>query len=319
MKTRKGLGSMAMVVLIALAGVGVFVGAQQLGLLSAAGGEDTGISDDLLGTTADVDAKAKDVGDTSSPDVAVPVSLYQVMDDGSEEFITSGTTNSDGSRTSLTGLTVGESFASYYGVDNATYYGDRDPATESERITAEVARSEGEVNSVAAAGNIGLTVFDEDDSKLSDGGSVTVGSGDTYRFERMRVAVNAENEHYNFGNVYINDTQLSNVDEWRIDGASTMDVPEKLSEDTYGAAFDLGEAGDLTSGESPSVPANEQLEFGQIELDMEDGADPSGDVQICTDDQALTKGDNDDIRQDVEDDSDADLGQAAQCFTVTIS
>lgn len=274
------------------------------------------IPDNIEGEDANVDAKAQDVADSSQPNVAAPVDLYAV--DGDEEFINTATTNKDGSRVSISGLSVTESFAAYYAVGNSSFYGDRDPATEGDIVDAKTVRSEGEVYTIAASGDADVSIYDNSDSDVS-GGSVTVGSGETYNFEKIRARADGENIAWNVEYVYVNDTQLSNVDEWRLDGATKMDsVPEHLSDD-YSVAFRLDEAGDLTAGEAPTLEEFDKIEPGQLALDMEDGNDPSGDVQVAVDDAAMFKNDAEQVEQGSEDSSDNDVGLAEQTVTVTIN
>lgn len=272
------------------------------------------IPGDIVGEDANVDAKAVDAADSSSPSVAVPVDLY----DSEGEFINSATTNSDGSRQSVSGLTVGESYAAFYGVDNSTYYADRDPGTGSELIDAKTVRSNGQVHSILAGGDASVSIYDSDNSDVS-AGSVTVGSGETYTFEKIRARANAEDVSWNAEYVYINDSELSGVDEWRLDGASEIDVPDKLDSTVYSHAFQLGQAGDLTAGEAPTLGAFEKIEPGQLSLDMESGQNPAGDVDVCVDDAATFKNDADQVEQGAEDQDGNDVGLSSQCVTVTVS
>lgn len=326
-KMANGTRNMLLTILGAVLLIDLFTGS--IGLLSAVGvgtfsaadtgGEvqtQSGIPDAILGEDADVDTRAKDVEDASSVTRAVPVDIYSVNDAGDETFENSGVTNGDGSRASVSGVQVGESYSAYYGVGNSSVYADRDPSSGERLMNQKSQNSDGQVYEIVTGGNLGLSLFDEDDNSLSSG--VSVGSGETYRFEKMRVSVNTEGAAHNLEYVYINDTHLSGVDEFRIDDGEEIAEPDKLASE-FSTAFKLNEGGDLLQGEAPSIRSNEDVEFGQIELDMESGNDPSGKIEICVDDHATFKNDDDMPQNGAEDQDSNDVGLSKQCFTQTIN
>lgn len=275
-------------------------------------GEDgeAAVNPEIAGQSADVAVRAEDVTGDTPTDVAVNADLYD--SEGSD--ISTGTTNADGTRVDLTGLTAGEEYAVFFGVEDSGYYGDRQPNQGSELIDKLTVRQTGEVHDAVSTGNLETTIYDENGDTTT---SVTVDSGETYSFDRAKVRVGAEAKTYNWDYVYINDTQLSGVDEWRIDGATEVDVPEKLSDD-YNVAFRVDKAGDLMSGGEPALSQFESASTGQIDLDMESGQNPSGDVVFSFDDSAMFKDGSGAVQQSNEDESDSDVGVGKVDATVTI-
>jgi hypothetical protein len=300
---------------LAIIGVGaILVGTGTINNpLSGATGpaDDQMVNPEIEGQSADVAVRAENVAGETPSDVSVNADLYSAEG----EDISTATTNNDGTRVDLTGLTAGENYHVFFGVEDSGYYGDRQPNTGDNLINQLTVRETGEVYQAVGTSNLETTVYDEDGSSTT---SVTVDSGETYSFDRMRVRVGAEARTHNFNYVYINDTELSGVDEWRISGATEIDVPEKLSDD-YSHAFRVGEAGDLMSGEEPALSQFESAETGQIDLDMESGQDPSGDVVISVDDSAMYKDGSGDVQQGAEDESDSDVGVSAVDTTITVS
>lgn len=269
---------------------------------------------ELKGESADVKVKATDKANESTPAVGVNVEAFAVESDGAETYLSSVTTNSDGTRKAISDYIVGDVFK-VYAVDSS-YYGAVAPDQDGRIVDAKTERANLNVYGHVSTSDVTQTLYDSDGSSST---SITIDSGETYNAEKFRVRADAEDVSYNYEYLYFNTTNIDNeLDEVRVDGATRLDsVPDKLSDD-FGAAFKLGQAGDLTAGEKPSLMAFDKHEAGQIQFDMESGKNPSGEIEICSDDAALYKNSDDQIMQGGEDNNGNDVGVSMVCKQITI-
>lgn len=300
---------------IAVAGLAVmaFGTGDFLGSVGQGPSDDAEVNPEIAGQAADIDVVAKDVADSSSPAVSAPADLYQAS---SGEYVTSGTTNADGSRTTLTGLVAGDVFKVHFGAENADYYGDVAPSTEGQLVDSLVKRADGQVYETIASSNVETTFYDADGNSAT---SITIGSGETYSAERMKVRAGAESVAYNYEYLYFNTSKIdASLDDIRVDGATQVDVPERLSSD-FTHAFKVDQAGNLVAGEEPALMAYDSFDTGQIEFDMESGQDPAGTIEIVADDAATYRDVDGTVKQGHSDENDNDVGVSTVTQEITIN
>jgi hypothetical protein len=269
------------------------------------------ITEDNCGDTRDVQMKATDRADSATPQIEVDSYLYEGSDvtSGSGAFVAT-TTLSNSGLTGVSGLRVGDQYSAVAYNDTYPY---ANPVTQ---VLGVDDRAALDAWTNTGSSNVGTTFFDEDDSSAT---TITINSGETYVAEGLRVSAGAEDTAYNAHVLTFNMSQISgSIDEVRVQGADAIDEPNNYAsafQDTH-VAFD---SGDLLAGEEPLLGAHEKMASNAIEFDMQDGQDPSGEIQVCVDDLALYQADDDSTQQGLEDDNNNDVGSSKACQKITIN
>lgn len=194
------IGVLAVVGLLAFGGTGqtVFTGGN-------GDGDGTGTGSNVEGRAATLSVGAENVYADNSPDVATEVYVQNPQG----EWVIEGENISASGRTDLTDGIVVDTTGEYQIVGFDSTYGSVAGAI-GKAITSEAAGLDVEVYEYSDS--VDLTLYDENgDSLAASGNNVSLGSGETYNFEKMRIKNSAANKGFYVYGLYLDLVESTNI------------------------------------------------------------------------------------------------------------
>jgi len=292
MKSRKGIGGMGILAIAALAVVG-FVGANQAGLLSAAGGDNGQVDDDGV---ASLQLKAQDTLADSQTFVAAN---YEVVNsDG--QAIASGTLSSS-SYTKVSDLDENTDYTvNVYDDDGSAsdYYFNSKQVTTSETNKYSIVETQKE-------GTISNSLK-EDDGAENDG-TITLSTGETDTVS-LEMRENTADAAFQKPVVFVKTNDTSAISDVEVSGASAVQsVPTRLS--TYADGYSVGVAAieDFTS------------ETVDVQITRDESDTSSATVSLTVADQTQFQDNQGAWTEGFEDVNDAEVGASDATSTVTVN
>lgn len=296
MRTSKGIGGTAMVVIVLLAGVGLFLGAQQAGLLSATTGPDAAGGDD--DSKASLYFKANDALASSQPSY---VNVSYELENSEGLDVASGSTDTTQGFVQITDLDENEDYTLRLYDDDGSgsdYYYSEKVHTTNEGVKRVVQDVEKEGSATTDIFETSGSADDDDKLKISQGATETMD---------VEVKENTQNAKLRQPALVLKTNDTDAVTNLEVSGSTASEVPDRLS--SYDDLFDTGTAEIVDFNKEEYTV---QVERGESNTD-------TATVDIAVVDLAHYQNDNGDWVEGYEDQDDNDVGASdANTNTVTV-
>lgn len=294
MVKRKGLTSTAWILIVAVALVGGGIVSGNIDFSAVGGDEDVQPKDD--DAVASMSFKVKDA---LNDDLSYTAAQYYVYDsDGLQ--VASGTTSTN-SFTSVTDLDENSDYTVHV-VDD-----DGSDSDEMYHAVKQVSTGESVSRFVVEADRQGtLTTSVIEDSGSEDDGTITLNQGQTDTVT-LEMEENTADAAYNNPAVFVKTNDTSAITDVEVSGASSVDVPDRIS--SYSDGYDTG------------IDQLADFETGQVDVQItrdDSNTDPATVTLLVADGDEYQTG-QDTWEFGFEDDSDSDIRATDYTQTVTVN